>query len=310
MKISVIGSGAMGSLFGGKLSLSGIDVVLYDINRIHIERILLNGLEIEEPSTGEILKAYPMATSNQQDVEGSDLMLVFVKSTSTDSVAREFARYAHEGTIVLTLQNGLGNEDILCKYFGRNRTAVGVTSQGATFLAPGIIRHAGSGPTRICMSDNQNEKLSGILRAFLKSGFEVSLERNIADLVWSKLIINIGINALTAITGLENGKLLEYPEIKQIIADLVEEAVNVAEKKSVKLSYSNPLQQVYKVIENTGLNRSSMLQDFDRGDLTEIDFINNAIVKEGRKLGIETPCNSLISRLVKSLELINRERMV
>ena len=122
--------------------------------------------------------------------------------------------------------------------------------------------------------------------------------------------INIGINALTAITGLENGKLLEYPEIKQIIADLVEEAVNVAEKKSVKLSYSNPLQQVYKVIENTGLNRSSMLQDFDRGDLTEIDFINNAIVKEGRKLGIETPCNSLISRLVKSLELINRERMV
>ncbi len=308
MKISIIGAGAMGSLFGGKLSLNGIDVVLYDINKAHVDRINSNGLSIEESSTGETLKAYPLASSNPQDVQGSDLMIVFVKSTATDSVARQFVKYAKEKTIVLTLQNGLGNEDILRKHFGENRTAAGVTSQGATFLEPGKIRHAGSGPTHICMSDKNNGKLTDIVNAFTESGFEIDIAENIADLVWSKLIINVGINAVTALSGLENGKILEYPELKSLMADLVGEAVKVAQEKGVKLSYPDPVQIVYDVSEKTALNRSSMLQDIDRGSMTEIDFINNAIVREGAKLGIDTPYNSLITKLVKSMELINRER--
>ena len=105
MKISVIGSGAMGSLFGGKLSLSGFDVVLYDINRIHIERILLNGLEIEEPSTGEILKAYPMATSNQQDVEGSDL------ETLTYFFSSDLAKFTGTGNFAIDIQTDAINTE-------------------------------------------------------------------------------------------------------------------------------------------------------------------------------------------------------
>ena len=309
MKISIIGAGAMGSLFGGKLSLNGIDVVLYDINKAHVDSINSNGLSIEESSSGEILKAYPLASSNPQDVQDSDLMVVFVKSTVTNAVAEQFKAYAKPETIVLTLQNGLGNEDILRKHFGEQRTAAGVTSQGATFLEPGKIRHAGNGPTHICMSDKKNGKLTDIVKVFIKSGFEIDIAENIADLVWSKLIINVGINAVTAVSGLENGKILNYPGLKTIMADLVREAVMVAEKKEIKLSYPDPLQVVYDVSGKTALNRSSMLQDFDRGSLTEIDFINNAIVREGVKLGIETPHNSLIARLVKSMEVINRERM-
>jgi 2-dehydropantoate 2-reductase len=158
------------------------------------------------------------------------------------------------------------------------------------------------------MSDKKNEKLSAVVTALKDSGFEVDIEENIADLVWSKLIINVGINAVTAISGLENGKLLDYPEMKSLMADLVEEAVKVAEKKGVKLSYSNPIELVYEVSEKTAENRSSMLQDFDRGSFTEIDFINNAIVREGEKLGIDTPCNRQISELVKTMEQVNRER--
>ena len=298
----------MGSLFGGRLSLNGHDVVLYDIFQAHVDRINTDGLEIEESATGEILKAFPLASSDPLDVKDSDLMVVFVKSTATEAVAKQFVPMAGEHTVVLTLQNGLGNEDILRKHFGEHRTAAGVTSQGATFLGPGKIRHAGSGPTHICMSDKKNEKLSAVVAALKDSGFEVDIEENIADLVWSKLIINVGINAVTAISGLENGKLLDYPEMKSLMADLVEEAVKVAEKKGVKLSYSNPIELVYEVSEKTAENRSSMLQDFDRGSFTEIDFINNAIVREGAKLGIDTPYNRQISELVKTMEQVNRER--
>jgi len=298
----------MGSLFGGRLSLNGHDVVLYDIFQAHVDRINTDGLEIEESATGEILKAFPLASSDPLDVKDSDLMVVFVKSTATEAVAKQFVPMAGEHTVVLTLQNGLGNEDILRKHFGEHRTAAGVTSQGATFLGPGKIRHAGSGPTHICMSDKKNEKLSAVVAALKDSGFEVDIEENIADLVWSKLIINVGINAVTAISGLENGKLLDYPEMKSLMADLVEEAVKVAEKKGVKLSYPDPVELVYEVSEKTALNRSSMLQDFDRGSLTEIDFINNAIVREGEKLGIDTPYNRQISELVKTMEQVNRER--
>jgi 2-dehydropantoate 2-reductase len=308
MKISIIGAGAMGSLYGGKLSLAGNDVVLFDINKAHVDEVNTNGLIIEEASTGEKVIANPMASSRPEDVSNSDLMIVFVKSTATNTVARQFVQFAKTGTIALTLQNGLGNEDILRDHFGAERTAAGVTSQGATFVGPGHIRHAGNGPTHICMSDKDNNKLKNVISVLSDSGFETHIEDNIADLVWSKLIINVGINAVTALSGLENGKLLDYPEMKSLMADLVGEAVLVAEKKGVKLNYSDPLQIVYDVSDKTALNRSSMLQDFDRGSMTEIDFINNAIVREGEKLGIPTPCNSSISKLVKSMELINRDR--
>ena len=310
MKISIIGAGAMGSLYGGKLSLGGNDVVLYDINQDHIDMINSEGLVLEESATGEELLTRPLATSRPEDLKDSDLMIIFVKSTVTGSVAKQFVNYAKADTVALTLQNGLGNEDIIRNIFGSDRTAAGVTSQGATFLGPGRIRHAGNGPTHLCMSDKNNAKLEDTVKALSSCGFETYIEENIADLVWSKLVINVGINAVTAISGLENGKLLDYPEMKELIKDLVEEAVFVAERKGVRLSYDNPVQAVYDVSEKTALNRSSMLQDFDRGSLTEIDFINYAIVREGEKLGIETPFNSAISKLVRSIELVNRARKV
>lgn len=308
MKISIIGAGAMGSLYGGKLSLAGNDVVLYDINKAHVDMINSKGLIIEESATGEKIIAYPLASSNPQDVSGSDLMIIFVKSTATKAVAQQFVKYAKPDTIALTLQNGLGNEDILRDLFGAGRIAAGVTSQGATFVGPGKIKHAGNGPTHICMSDKDNNKIKTIVNVFSDSGFEIHIEENIADLVWSKLVINVGINAVTALSGLENGKLLDYPDMKSLMADLVGEAVEVAEKKGIKLSYAEPLQIVYEVCKKTALNRSSMLQDFDRGSMTEIDFINYAIVKEGENLGIATPYNSAISKLIRSMELVNRSR--
>ena len=302
MKIAMIGAGAMGSLFGGKLSLAGHEVVLYDVFREHVEAISRDGLEIEDAATGERLHSRPGASADPASVRGSDALVIFVKSTATEQAAAEFAPLAGKGAIVLTLQNGLGNEAIIRRHFGAQRTAAGVTSQGATFLGPGRIRHAGKGPTHVAMADGRRERLGDLAKALGEAGFETHVEDDVRGLVWSKLVINVGINALTAITGRTNGQLLESEQIKAIMADLVAEAVQVAKARGIQFTYADPLATVYDVARKTGANRSSMLQDFDKGRETEIDFMNGAIVREAQETGIPAPVNATMTRLIKTLE--------
>lgn len=306
MKISIIGAGAMGSLFGGRLSIAGHAVVLYDVFREHVEKIRRDGLAIEDAATGEVVVSHPDASADPASVRGSEVLVIFVKSTVTEQAAGEFAPLASKDTIVLTLQNGLGNEAIIQRHFGPGRTAAGVTSQGATFIGPGLIRHAGKGPTHIAMADGRSERLRALAEALGGAGFETHVEKDVKGLVWSKLVINVGINALTALTSRTNGMLLESDEIKAIMADLVAEAVTVAKARGIRFTYDDPLATVYDVARKTGANRSSMLQDFDKGRQTEIDFMNGAIVREAAELGISAPVNRTVTRLVRVLE---KERM-
>jgi 2-dehydropantoate 2-reductase len=307
MKISIIGSGAMGSLFGGMLCQAGHDVVLYDVYREHVEAIRRDGLAIEQAGSPEVITVRPAATTDPADTRGSDVMIVFVKSTVTEEAARQFAPLAGAGTIALTLQNGLGNEAILRKYFGVERSAAGVTSQGATFLGPGRIRHAGKGPTHMAMASGSHRKLVALATAFAQAGFETHVESDVAGLVWSKLVINVGINALTALVNRPNGRLLDLEETRSLMADLVAEAVAVAKARGIALTYADPLATVYEVAKKTGANRSSMLQDFDRGRASEIDVMNGAIVREAADLGIPVPVNAAVTRLVKAIERFRAE---
>ncbi len=308
MKISVIGSGAMGSLFGGNLAIAGENVVLYDVYREHIDTVNKEGLSIEDAETGKITVVYPQASSDPESVKNSDVLLIFVKSTNTESVANQFKSFAAPHTIVLTLQNGLGNDAILVKHFGIERTAIGVTSQGATFLGPGKIKHAGKGPTHITMADGNKTKLQDLAAALGRAGFETYISDEVTSLVWSKLIINVGINALTALLNVKNGQLLEYEDIKQVMADLVKEALIVVKKKGIQLIYDDPLAQVYEVARKTASNSSSMLQDFQKNHPTEIDFINGAVVNEAQKLGISVPVNETVTRIVRTLDVLHAQK--
>jgi len=292
----------MGSLFGGKLSLAGHEVVLYDIFREHVDAVQRDGLVIEDAAGGPALTARPAASTDPESARGADALIVFVKSTATAPAAEQFAPRAGRDTVVLTLQNGLGNESIIAARFGKDRTAAGVTSQGATFLGPGRIRHAGKGPTHICMSDGRNEKLVPLCAALEQAGFETHVSPDVAGLVWSKLVINVGINALTAITGQVNGKLVESEETRAIMADLVAEAVAVARARGISLSYEDPLSTVFDVARRTGANRSSMLQDFDRHRPSEIEVMNGAVVREAAHAGVPAPVNATITRVIRALE--------
>jgi len=297
----------MGSLFGGALASSKHDVVLYDIYKDHVDAINRDGLFIEDATTKAVKVVKPRASADPEAVRNSDVMIFFVKSINTEEAAATFKAYAKPDTIALTLQNGLGNEAILRKHFGPARTAAGVTSQGATFLGPGKIRHAGKGPTHIAMADGDQSKLAELAKALSEVGFEIYVEKDVAGMIWSKLIINVGINAMTALLGVTNGRLLEFEDIKDIISDMVEEAKAVAKARGITLIYPDPLKAVYEVAAKTGANFSSMLQDFQKNRQSEIDFMNGAIVREAKELGIPVPVNETVTRLVRTLDRLHTQ---
>ncbi|MGB9630214.1 MAG: ketopantoate reductase family protein, partial [Thermodesulfobacteriota bacterium] len=182
------------------------------------------------------------------------------------------------------------------------KVILGITGHGSTLLRPGHIRHAGWGKTYIGELDHQiTDRVNHIAQMFTKAGIETEVSSNIHDLIWEKLFMNVGINALTALTGLKNGQLLDYPETVGLMEVLVSEAVEVGRKKGIRIE-GNPIEKVKGVAEATRENRSSMGQDFDHRRKTEIDAINGAIVREAEQLGISVPYNRMITGLIKVIE--------
>jgi 2-dehydropantoate 2-reductase len=177
-----------------------------------------------------------------------------------------------------------------------------VTGHGATLLRPGHIRHAGWGKTFIGELDHRiTDRAIQIAQMFSRAGIETEVSSNIHENVWGKLLVNVGINALTALTGFKNGQLLDYPETMRLMEKLVIEAAEVAKRKGIHIE-ENPVDRVLRAAEATRENRSSMGQDFDHRKITEIDAINGAVVREAQRLGIPVPYNRAVTDLVKAIE--------
>lgn len=300
MKIVVVGPGAMGCLFAAHLSKKE-EVVLLDKNAQRARIINDKGIKVEGISGN--WQAKVKAIADPSKIESVDLIIICVKSYDTKNAARAIKNIAKEDTTVLTLQNGVGNIEIIGELIGYDKVVGGVTSQGATLLGNGHIRHAGRGETVIGRIDGKiPAQMRDIREAFNKIGLKTRISRDIKGLIWSKLIINVGINALTAITRLKNGKLIEFDGTRQILKDAVTEATKVAKRKRIKLIYDDPLTKVEAVCEATAGNISSMLQDVLKKKKTEIDFINNVVVRHGQSIGIPVPVNSVLVDLVKTIE--------
>jgi 2-dehydropantoate 2-reductase len=300
MKTVIMGAGAMGSLFGGLLTLSGEEVWLTDIWKDHIDTIRSKGLTMEE--RGKAQTIHVNATTDAASLGKADLVLIFVKTYHTEKAVSDALVLQDENTVFLTLQNGLGNEEAICKQVGRKKVVLGVTGQGATLLGPGHIRHAGWGKTYLGELDGRmTDRVNQIARIFQKAGIETGVSSHIHDLVWEKLFVNAGLNALAAITGLKNGEILDHPETLRLLEALVSETVEVAKRKGIQIETS-PMERVKAVIEATRENRCSMGQDLDRKRRTEIDAINGAVVREAERLGISVPYNQMITHLIKVIE--------
>jgi len=303
MKIAIVGAGAMGCLYGAKLSeVPSNEVYLIDVWKDHIDAVNENGLTMEE--NGELLRYKKLKGATDAGAVGPcDLAVVFVKSTLTSAAVRQNRAVFGPDTIALTLQNGLGNIDLIRSEIGDGNVIAGTTAHGATMLGPGRMRHAGSGKTIIGeLSGSRTERLEEIARVFRAAGLETELSDNVLGLVWDKLLVNVGINALTGITRLQNGELLNYPEIEELMEAAVREAHLVAKAKGVKLSCEDPVSHTKDVCRATAANRSSMLQDILNHKQTEIDMINGAIVREGAAAGIAAPVNQVLTNLIRFIQ--------
>jgi len=301
MKIVVVGPGSIGCLIGAYLTKSKEEVWLLDKNKERAAKINESGINIESSSGS--WQAKIKTTADTGNIGKADLIIICVKSFDTKQAIEGIKPLLSQDTKILTLQNGLGNIEIISEIAGEERVIAGVTNEGATLIDTGKIRHAGHGDTVIgTISGKTPVEMRAIREIFNKVGFETKMSRDIKGLLWSKLIINVGINALSALTRLPNGKLTEYEGTKRILREAVTEATRIAKRKRVKLIFEDPLAKVEAVCEGTSGNISSMLQDVLKKKRTEVDFINGVIVRLGQELGISVPTNRLLLDLIKTIE--------
>ena len=300
MKTILIGSGAMGCLFGGFLTRAGEDVQLLDVWPEHVEVIQEGGLSLV--ADGEVEKIAVDITLDAGRIRPAELIIIFVKHAHTGDAAKTAHRLLDDGGVVLTLQNGMGNAEILAERLGHERVVCGTTAQGAMLLGPGRVQHSGVGETVIGMWDGSDQPVvSRIADYFTSAGIETRCVREIEPIVWNKLLVNVGINAITALTGIRNGQLLDRGSTRDLVTAAVQEAATVASAHGVVIR-KDFMEHVFQVAKATGTNRSSMGQDVDAHRETEIQAINGYIVQKARERRLPVPVNETLSALIMTLQ--------
>jgi len=303
MRILVVGPGAIGSLFAGMLTSGGHDVWLLGRRREVVDTINRDGITIQQVWTGATLQIPVRATVDPGKAAQAELIVVCTKCPGVRQATRDALPAAGEGTVFLTVQNGLGSVDTMASVAGRERVLAGVTSNGTTLLGPGSIRHSWMGDTIIGELDGQvTKRLEQVAEALRQSEIKVAVSRSIDLPIWTKLVANCAMSPLAALLRVKNGQLVERPEARELLRAVVREVLSVAEARGVALPpFSEIVEKVETNCRNNATNKMSMLQDVERGAPTEIDYINGAVVKEGEAAGVPTPINRALTQLVKAL---------
>jgi 2-dehydropantoate 2-reductase len=301
MRTLIYGAGAMGSLVGGLLA-QNYEVTLLGREQ-HMSTISETGLRI----TGlNDITVHPNAITDLTELPKNllpELIIITVKSYDTQNIIPEIQKIINDNTIILSLQNGLDNEHQLKNAFPDNTIVGGVTCHGITFLEPGHVYHAGTGETQIGVYGGENtEKTNALANMLNDIGIKVDITDNIEGEIWAKVAVNASINPITAITGLKNGSLLKIPELTKLLEATCKEVIRVAKASKISLPSCNILEKTKNVVRNTAGNKSSMLQDIERGKRTEIDSINGAVAKIGLDHNTPTPVNESLTTLVKGIE--------
>lgn len=303
MRLAIIGCGALGSLFAAALS-SRTDLLMLGHWPEQLACLHSSGLTMIHPDGGRSIHMFT-ATDNPAKIGVVDLALVLVKAYQTNRAVLEIEQMLAKDGLTVTLQNGLGNLEVLVEVLGTERVTQGITAVGATMQDPGVICFAGHGPTYLAQTAENHaalDELAGLMNA---SGFETYLTGDLESLAWGKLAINSGINPLTALLQVPNGYLAKNSQARKLMFAAAEETAAVAQALRIVLPYPDASQRILEVAQATSKNQSSMLQDVLRGSQTEIDAICGAVVRHGRSVGIPTPINAEFQRLIQAMPSSN-----
>ncbi len=303
MKIAVLGAGSLGCAMGGVLTEAGNEVWLINRHADRVEHLSRRGLVMR---VGGVDRTVAVRAATRAEAVGPvDLVIVLVKSFHTDQAMAGALALLGPQTAVLSLQNGVGHEDILARHVGSERVLVGRTYVGGSPLGPGHVIAAYHGKdTHLGELDGTlSERVVRIADVFNAAGLQTLVSSNILGTVWDKLLINVATGAITAITGLTYGQLYAQPQLQALGVGAVEEAMAVARAQGIALSVTDPLLAWNKAGAGLGCDfKTSMLQSIEKGSVTEIDYVNGSVVALGERLGVATPINRNLVALVKGLE--------
>jgi 2-dehydropantoate 2-reductase len=293
MKVAVMGAGAVGCYYGGMLARAGHEVVLIARPQ-HVAAIERDGLRLDTQHFDERVRV--AASTDARAVQGAQLVLFCVKSTDTDSAAQALAPHLERDALLLSLQNGVENAQRLRELLPQEAAAA-VVYVAAEMAGPGHVKHNGRGELVV----EPSTKSENVARAFVEAGVPTEISTNVRGALWAKLVLNCAYNALSAITQLPYGKLVQGEGITRAMRDVVDECLAVAKADNVIIP-GDVDAAVRRIAETMQNQYSSTAQDLARGKTSEIDHLNGLIVRRGEALGIPTPANRLLHALVKAIE--------
>ena len=306
MEIAVVGPGAIGCLLAAYLTRAGGTVCLLDHRPERAKVLRERGITVES-ERGDF-HARMKVSATPTEIRSAELLILCVKANNTADAAARLKGSISPQSHLLTLQNGLGNVERLGEYFGSSQILAGTTSHGATLLEVGRVRHAGYG--EIFMGETGGagstpagrSKLQNLAATFNRAGLDAQVVDDIESVLWRKLVVNVGINALTAILDVPNGELLRIHDCQSLMNGAVREAVEVAHRCGIELDDLEEIERVREVCRSTRANISSMLQDVRRKKKTEIDQLNGVVVEMATRYGMSAPVNGVLTAIVRSLE--------
>lgn len=304
-RVVVIGAGAMGGLFGGLLAEGGLDVTLVDSWPEHAAAIRQRGLRMVGVGGDRDIKVG--SAVDAREVKSADVVLFECKAFANEAAATS-ARHLFTGkTAAITFQNGLGNEERLEAILGKGTVIAGLTAQAGLVEAPGVVRNYGNLPTYIGeLGGGHSERTTVIAKAFTAHGLPTTASPEIKREKWKKLLGNVALGAISAVTDLRSFEIMAVPELRVAVFRLVDEAAAVAKAEGIALDVAEARSVLMKLVDTTGggtgASKSSMREDIIRRRRTEIDTIHGAVAGLARKHDLATPTLDALIALVKGIE--------
>lgn len=305
MKIYVIGAGAMGGFYGGLLRKAGYDVSLIDVREDHVAIIKRDGIKVEGVRGNHVIRI--PAYTRYDDLPACDMAIVFTDSNSTREAAMTAKAVLKADGFAMTLQNGIGNVEVLVETLGRERVVAGVTMNSGAHPEPGKSVYTNADMTTIGELDGgKSGRIVAVADMLNAAGIETEIVDDPMSYVYGKWVLNCGVNAIAAVTGLRSGEVYRTPELRELQGHMIDEVLALVKAKGWKLSETDPKG---KILHHSRLrfNKPSMLQHVEQGRRTEIDAINGALVREARALGIAVPYNEAVVAMVKGVEKSRRQ---